>query len=425
MGGAVCCREIKASWLPNELFFKEEKKINTKEKNNFHQSSIFIANSSIKDYSKTITNSNYYPNKKYPVCSFTKKLYPTPKLELLEEETIRKFGDKDWSKEEKLEKAVKNEKSNSEEKEEPIINQNLYFDDIQLEEKENDFSPKMIDSLYLKCSDFGKIEHDDNFSLDDWKKLYNSDERFFKWDKGNVKQNQKIIKNKDDPFNLQIYEGDVNENNEKHGFGILTTPQYIRKGMWRNNQFTGWGRESRLNGDVYEGKFINGFINGKGIFTNKKGNKYIGDLVNNRRDGKGDLTTNKFHYIGDFKDNRLEGNGKIVFLKENHSYEGEFANNEINGKGIFIWNNGDIYEGQMKNGRMNGFGKYTYKDGKIYEGNYINGFKEGKGKYIYKNGVEFEGTFTKGNPIGEGILKKDGKSVLGIYENGKFKPKKI
>ena len=33
--------------------------------------------------------------------------------------------------------------------------------------------------------------------------------------------------------------------------------------MWRRNNFTGWGKEFRQNGDIYEGKFINGELNGK------------------------------------------------------------------------------------------------------------------------------------------------------------------
>ena len=64
----------------------------------------------------------------------------------------------------------------------------------------------------------------------------------------------------------------------RHGFGTLITTHYKLKGTWRNNEFTGWGRKSMRNGDVFEGKFINGELNGKGIFKSKDNNIYIGDL---------------------------------------------------------------------------------------------------------------------------------------------------
>ena len=125
----------------------------------------------------------------------------------------------------------------------------------------------------------------------------------------------------------------------------------MRKGTWRNGEFTGWGRESRRNRDVLEGKFINGNVCGKGYLKNNRGNIYFGDFVNSKREGYGELYTNKIHYIGEFRDDQLNGKGVIEFLKEGHKYEGEFKNNEINGKGIFSWKNGDVYEGEMSNGK--------------------------------------------------------------------------
>ena len=191
----------------------------------------------------------------------------------------------------------------------------------------------------------------------------------------------------------------MNINNKRHGYGICTTSLYVRKGIWQNDEFTGWGRESRRNGEVLEGKFIKGKINGKGILQNRRGNLYTGDLVDSKRDGYGELHTNKIHYIGYFKEDKLCGKGSIEFLKEGHKYEGEFRNNQINGKGIFKWNNGDIYEGMMENGKMNGYGIYKYSDGVIFEGEYKNGIKEGKGKIINNNQIIYEGEFKEGHRV--------------------------
>ena len=290
-----------------------------------------------------------------------------------------------------------NNNQNSQIKEAYIQNQNgQIFPAKQLSDSE-------IEILYNKCLSKGKTEPDDDFSPETYKQFYSEDEPFFNFNKGEVFQGQ-IISNPDDDNNIEIYEGEINENNKKHGFGISTTPLYVRKGTWRNGQFTGWGRESRRNGDVIEGKFINGVVNGKGALKNNRGNIYVGDFVNSQREGYGELNTNRIHYIGEFKEDKLHGKGVIDFLKEGHRYEGEFKNNEINGKGIFIWKNGDIYEGEMSNGKMNGHGIYKYSDGQIYDGEYLNGLREGKGRIIYSNQIIYEGEFKKGHRFENGNI---------------------
>ena len=285
-----------------------------------------------------------------------------------------------------------------------------------ISKKTNNF----LEQFYNQCEQGGEAPPDEDFDPDGWKEYYPNDERFFLYKKGNTFQNQIRIKNSNDPDNLEIYKGETNFQNLKHGFGVLTTPHYILKGSWRKDEFTGWGRKSMRNGDVLEGKFVNGELNGKGIFKSKDNNIYIGDFVNSMRNGKGELTTDKIHYVGDFKNDELNGNGTIDFLIEGHRYEGSFENNEINGKGVYKWKNGDVYEGEMKNGKMNGYGKYTYADGKIYEGEYINGIKNGKGKLIYPTNKIYEGTFINGNPDGEGFYTKDGHTSKVLLSHGEF-----
>ena len=280
-----------------------------------------------------------------------------------------------------------------------------------------------IEKLYQKCRKYGTPPPDGDFSLEGWKLFYPPDEKFFLWEKGNTIPNRILVYNEKDEEKLEIYEGEINKKNEKHGFGILTSPKYVRKGTWRDGEFTGWCRESRINGDIFEGKFIDGAIYGKGINKSHKGNLYVGDFVDSKREGKGELKTKRIHYEGDFKYDKFNGKGKLEFIKEGHSYEGEFKNNEIDGMGIFKWSNGDIYEGEMTNGKMNGYGKYTYSNGQIYEGNYVNGVKEGLGKLIYPNNKIYEGEFKNGKPMGEGTIYINGKKVDIIYKNGNFQKK--
>ena len=253
-----------------------------------------------------------------------------------------------------------------------------------------------INKYYTFFSSQGDVSKNlEDFSSDKWKTFYPSNDKFFIFDKGEVYPNQIRIKNEKDLNNIEIYEGEINNKNMKHGNGTLSNPHYVLKGTWRDDQFTGWGIKCMRNGEYFEGKFINGQLNGKGIYKYKN-NIYKGDFVNNQRCGIGDLTTDKFHYKGEFKNNKLEGQGQIDFFEEGQRYEGTFSDNKINGKGTYKWKNGDVYVGEIKNGKMNGFGKYSYSDGKIYEGEFVNDIKHGKGKMTFPDGTIHEGNFVNG-----------------------------
>ena len=285
-----------------------------------------------------------------------------------------------------------------------------------LSKKERDY----INKLYTKLSSYGDITANLNqFDESGWKRYYPSEDQFFLYPKGEVYNNQIRIKNKNDIKNIEIYEGEINYKNMKHGNGILTTSKYIMKGTWRNDQFTGWGIKCLRNGDIYEGKFINGELNGKGIFKNGK-NIYEGEFINGERHGFGDFTTETYHYKGEFKNNKMDGKGEIDFYEDSQRYEGTFSENNITGKGIYKWKNGDIYEGYMKNGKRNGKGIYTQHNGKIYEGEYINDIQEGKGKLIYPEGKTFEGNFVNGKLDGEVLYTENDKTNKVIFSKGKL-----
>ena len=291
----------------------------------------------------------------------------------------------------------------NEEKKEDIMEDPLQnheeLQTIKLDEQGIDGAnaPRVIDEKeYLKelidiCNENGETAPYDDFNQNAWEHFYSADDPFFMWDKGDIMPNRIKVTNPHDYKNLEIYQGDMTPDmTTRHGFGILTTPFFVRIGQWRYGQFTGWGRECRRNGEILEGRFTNGKVNGKGIFITTKGNKYVGDILNNRLHGKGKLTTRTIQYSGDFKNNKMDGKGKIIF-NNGHQYEGDFRDNQINGKGKFTWQNGDTYEGNMLSGKMNGFGKYTYaSNGQTYEGDFVNGIKRGNGKITYPNGKVYE-----------------------------------
>ena len=350
---------------------------------------------------KQISNSTNYTSK-----NLTQSQGPIPQDSEIEEE----------EEEEEQEMNLKNQNYKNF-NEEPEIGKE------SIESTNFSYDPKKLEELLSKCKKYGTPPSDEDFSFNSWTIFYPKNEKFFLWEKGKVIPNQVLIKNEDDPENIEIYQGEINSQNEKHGRGRLTTPKYVRIGTWRDDEFTGWGRESRINGDVFEGRFVDGAIYGKGINQNKKGNVYVGEFVDSKREGKGELNTARIHYEGEFKYDKFNGKGKLVFIKQGHEYEGEFKNNEINGMGVFKWSNGETYEGEMTNGKMNGYGKYKYSTGQIYEGTYVNGVKEGLGKLISPNNNIYEGEFKKGQPDGEGTLTINGKKYNVIYQNGKFRKK--
>ena len=105
--------------------------------------------------------------------------------------------------------------------------------------------------------------------------------------------------------------------------------------MWKNDTFSGWGREIRNNGDIYEGKFVNGKLNGKGVYKNKKSkNTYVGDFLNSNFNGKGELYTKNYHYRGNFINNKMNGNGRIEIYNQGE-YEGTFKDDQFEGNGLF------------------------------------------------------------------------------------------
>ena len=217
----------------------------------------------------------------------------------------------------------------------------------------------------ININDFSELN---NFSPESWQNFYNKNDPFFNFiDNNNINHDQ-ILKN---PEKNEVYYGDINDEEEKHGFGKLITPNIMRIGNWKNDKFHGWGREVRNDGKIYEGKFVNDILNGKGILKDG-GIFYVGEFKRYNKNGKGEIFTSSYHYIGNFNNNNMDGKGRIEIYDEG-IYEGNFNNGKMDGYGLFKFKNGDFYEGDMKDGKMDGIGKLTLANGTLYEGNFQDG----------------------------------------------------
>lgn len=276
------------------------------------------------------------------------------------------------------------------------------------------------DALIAQLAQMNGAQDDPNFDPTGWRRFYPIDDHFFNFDHGTTYPDQVQVVSPENLDNCQVYIGEMNAAGERHGFGVLHTADCIRRGDFRNGQFSGWGREAKSDGDVIIGRFENGYLNGLGIYQNYKGNTYTGDFIDSNRTGLGELTTGRFIYNGQFRDNKLDGKGRIEWFNEGNVYEGDFVQNEINGVGVFRWKNGDLYEGQFIRGQMNGKGRYIHSNGQVYEGDYINGIKQGMGRLIYPDGTILEGNFVNGLPNGPANFTIGGKQTPVTFNNGKI-----
>src|SRR6185312_7025404 len=88
------------------------------------------------------------------------------------------------------------------------------------------------------------------------------------------------------------------------------------------------------NGDKYTGQFNSkGLQHGKGVYEFVNGDIYDGDFVNGKFEGKGKFTS-----------------------AEGDIYEGEFKSDLYHGKGVAMDANGDKYEGNFDKGERSGYG---------------------------------------------------------------------
>lgn len=127
------------------------------------------------------------------------------------------------------------------------------------------------------------------------------------------------------------------------------------------------------NGDVYDGKLIDGVFSGSVVLHYDYGT-YDGEWSNGDKNGTGTMTW-------------LDGD----------VYVGEFLSGAMHGKGEFTWVNGDKYVGDWACGKMHGVGKLVWGNKlEYYDGEWKDGERHGKGIYRNPNGNLFEETFLKG-----------------------------
>lgn len=170
---------------------------------------------------------------------------------------------------------------------------------------------------------------------------------------------------------LGTYEGERNEQGERHGFGKATL---------RNN-------------DTYEGYYQNGKRNGQGTYKFKNGARYIGEYVKNKKHGQGVfIYPDGSKYEGSWVDDLRNGYG-IYFYVNNDRYEGEWKDHLRHGQGTYFYaETGSKYNGLWYKGQMSGHGEIIHADHK-FVGKFKENHPKSNGKYVFNNGAEQLGEY--------------------------------
>ena len=187
-----------------------------------------------------------------------------------------------------------------------------------------------------------------------------------------------------------------------------------------------WGRykvelHDTYKGDVLEGEWLNGNLNGLGTYTFANGDKYVGEYKDGKQHGQGTLTwPDGEKYVGDWKDGAKNGQGTYTFA-DGKKYVGEYKDGKYHGQGTYTFADGDKYVGEFKDGGRNGQGTLTYASGGKYVGEYKDDQRHGQGTMTHANGDKYVGEFKDAKRNGQGTYTfADGRVQEGIWADDKF-----
>ena len=202
--------------------------------------------------------------------------------------------------------------------------------------------------------------------------------------------------------NGDCYQGEF-INGVRQGKGILTTKRFVYDGEWFNNRFNGYGKISYRSGESYEGDFKDGQRHGIGCFIKTPVDWYKGDWAHNIRCGNGVKSTSLGIYKGRFQNDKQHGKGVMVYTN-GHSYDGFWSKDVRCGFGIFK-TLAFSYEGHWSNDQYHGSGTLKCVQTGMYEGMWKYGLRHRKGRQIYLNKDVYDGKWCKNLRCGYGTYK--------------------
>ena len=206
--------------------------------------------------------------------------------------------------------------------------------------------------------------------------------------------------------NGDVYEGNINSDNEPHGYGVINyADDTLFQGEWSNGKITS-GKMTFPDGVTYEGEFKDDLRNGKGIVKLADNTvNYSGMWKNNLNNGFGMAIFEESKYIGNWKNGEIKGEGKYIF--EVATFIGTWENSTT-GYGTIQYTNGDFYEGEWVDYKKHGKGTIQYITKDLYEGEWKDDEKSGNGKMTFASGVVYDGRWLYNQPF----VNADGNLII-------------
>lgn len=217
-----------------------------------------------------------------------------------------------------------------------------------------------------------------------------------------------------------IYTGQVDDSNRRHGFGILLyNNKSLYIGYFKSSVCKGLGWFYSIEGNLYKGKWADKFLKNEAEIYYADGMVYQGQTAFSSPHGKGVLECpGKWKYTGKFYEGLKHGKGRQKF-EDGSIYEGDFHRNKMQGIGKYKKADGSVYEGEMVSNKMNGKGVLIQNSKSRYEGEFLKDTKEGFGEMVYSDNSKYIGYWKNDRPDGIGKeIRPDGLVVEGFWKQG-------
>lgn len=213
-------------------------------------------------------------------------------------------------------------------------------------------SPKKSDTeIYSEESDIDDIDHIKSLEYgfeskeDMCKVIYHSNKELKIGD-----PNDKIVGNRFDGSENDIYVGSINNRQQRHGNGVLFYSNGdIYKGDWINDQKSGHGEYLFFNGNKIDGNFEENLMNGISVVTFNNGVELCANFKNNQ------IASEAIEINFDNLNQPLfKFEGKEPFKDEDGNWVVE---------GAVLFKNDDVFTGKLINGKIQGQGRIDYLNG--------------------------------------------------------------
>ena len=204
----------------------------------------------------------------------------------------------------------------------------------------------------------------------------------------------------------------------------------LRMGEWKNTQTSetsaapqdGTATVEYEGYGVYSGAFSRGKRNGDGTFLWENGENYVGEWKDDQISGKGVLTQlDGTIQSGTFRKGKLYTGNVTIPQSDGGTLVRTLSEGKLRTSGTLTWPDGTTIKGKLsaKTGAFIESVTISYPNGDIYTGTLSGNLKSGKGTYTWANGAHYAGAWSGDQMSGTGTYYF-GKNEKNNYLKGEF-----